>query len=274
MALRIVTAEERLSAAKTSLAIFGPYGVGKTSLLRTLPPQHTLCVDLEAGLKSVGGWPGASVPIASYPDFQDLTVLIGGPDPAVAPSRFYSVNHYEHACRTYAGTPVEEYVRKPVIFVDSITDLTRLAMTYAAQQPEAFSERTGKPDLRGAYGLLAREVIGALKHLQRAPDKTVIFVGLLEKATDDFSQGLWVPQMEGSKTGRELPGIVDQVISMMTFSRDGEGGLVLDERGEERRFICRKINPWLVPAKDRSGRLDLTEPADLGALLRKINISE
>ena len=39
MALRIITADERLSAAenKTSIAIFGPPGIGKTSLLKTLP---------------------------------------------------------------------------------------------------------------------------------------------------------------------------------------------------------------------------------------------
>jgi len=35
--------------------------------------------------------------------------------------------------------------------------------------------------------------------------------------------------------------------------------------------VCRSGNPWGLPAKDRSGRLDLTEPADLGALLTKIN---
>jgi putative ribosome biogenesis GTPase RsgA len=39
MALRIVTADERLSRAanKTTLALFGPSGVGKTSQLKTLP---------------------------------------------------------------------------------------------------------------------------------------------------------------------------------------------------------------------------------------------
>ena len=37
MALRIVSADERLSAAgaKTTMAIFGPSGVGKTSLLKS-----------------------------------------------------------------------------------------------------------------------------------------------------------------------------------------------------------------------------------------------
>ena len=54
MSLRIVSADERLSAAgaKTTMAIFGPSGVGKTSWLKTLPPAETLCIDLEAGLKS------------------------------------------------------------------------------------------------------------------------------------------------------------------------------------------------------------------------------
>ena len=43
MSLRIVSADERLSAAnnKTSLAIFGPPGSGKTSLLNQLI-VHTL----------------------------------------------------------------------------------------------------------------------------------------------------------------------------------------------------------------------------------------
>jgi hypothetical protein len=32
-------------------------------------------------------------------------------------------------------------------------------MSWAKTRPEAFSEKTGKPDSRGAFGLLAREVI-------------------------------------------------------------------------------------------------------------------
>ena len=77
--------------------------------------------------------------------------------------------------------------------------------------------------------------------------------------------------MEGSKAGRELPGIVDQVISMHLFSADSEGNWLLDEKAAERRLVCRSGNPYGLPAKDRSGRLDVTEPPDLGALLSKIN---
>lgn len=274
MPVRIVTADERLAAAnnKTSVAIFGPAGSGKTSLLRTLPPDRTVCLDLEAGMKSVQDWPGASIPIRSFVDFRDLAVLIGGPDPAADPNAWYSAQHHQHARSVYVGSGVEEFLAsKSIVFVDSITDLTRQAMAYAKQQPEAFSERTGKPDVRGAYGLLGREVIQALKHLQHAPAKTVIFVGVLEKITDEFNVTTWQPQMEGSKASRELPGIVDQVISLHLFSRDAEGAYVLDEKASERRLVCRAGNPYALPAKDRSGRLDLTEPPDLGALLAKIN---
>jgi hypothetical protein len=274
MALRIITADERLSAAsnKTSLAIFGPPGIGKTTLLKTLPEDDTVCLDLEAGLKSVQDWKGASIPVRSFADFRDLAVLIGGADPAQDAASYYSASHFEHVRGVYRDGGIEAFLAtKSIVFVDSITDLTRQAMLYAKQQPEAFSERSGKPDVRGAYGLLGREVIQALKHLQHAPGKTVIFVGVLEKVTDEFNTVTWQPQMEGTKAARELPGIVDQVLSMQLFAGNAEGTWVLDEKASERRLVCRAGNPYGLPAKDRSGRLDMTEPPDLGRLLAKIN---
>jgi len=274
MSLRIITADERLSASenKTSLAVFGPPGVGKTTLIKTLPADKAVCFDLEAGMKSVQDWHGPSIPIRSFPDFRDLVILIGGPDPAQHLGSYYGVEYHAHVQREYAESGLEVFLKdRSIIFVDSITDLTRQAMAYAKQQPEAFSDRTGKPDVRGAYGLLGREVIQALKHLQHARGKTVIFVGVLEKIIDEFGTSSWVPQMEGTKAGRELPGIVDQVLSMQLFSKDAEGAWTLDEKSTNRRLVCQSGNPWGLPAKDRSGRLDMTEPPDLAALLAKID---
>jgi hypothetical protein len=212
--------------------------------------------------------------VRSFADFRDLAVLIGGADPAQDNASWYSASHFEHVRSVHRDSGIEEFLAtKAIVFVDSITDLTRQAMLYARQQPEAVSERTGKPDVRGAYGLLGREVIQALKHLQHAPGKTVIFVGVLEKVTDEFNTVTWQPQMEGTKAARELPGIVDQVLSMQLFARNADGAWVLDEKSAERRLVCKAGNPYGLPAKDRSGRLDMTEPPDLGRLLAKINTS-
>jgi len=277
MALRIVSADDRLREAqgKTTMAIFGPSGVGKTSLLKTLPPAETLCIDLEAGMKSVQDWPGDSIPVRTFADALDIGCLVGGVNPSADPSGFFSEAHYQHLRESYPDL-VQMIAGKRIIFVDSITDLTRQAMAWAKTRPEAFSDKTGKPDTRGAYGLLAREVIGLLKHLQHAPGRTVIFVGILERITDEMNRVIWQPQMEGGKVARELPGILDQMMVLGLFSPEtGPDGATAwrhdPDKGNARRLVCRAGNPWGLPAKDRSGRLDLTEPADLGALLSKIN---
>jgi hypothetical protein len=274
MSIRIVSASERQSSAnsKTSVAIFGPSGVGKTSLLKTLPAESTLCLDLEAGLKAVQGWQGDSIPLRSFGDFQDLVAMIGGPDAAAASSHWYSEQHVNFVRDQYAESGLESLLAsKSIIFVDSITDLTRQAFVYSQQQPDAFSEKTGRPDTRGAYGLLGRVVVRSLKHLQHAPGKTVVFVGILEKHTDDANRVSWLPQMEGSKAGRELPGIVDQVMSMHFFRPDFDNNPIVSETSGDRMLVCQSGNPWGLPAKDRSGNLNALEPPDLGAVLAKIN---
>jgi hypothetical protein len=42
-----------------------------------------------------------------------------------------------------------------------------------------------------------------------------------------------------------------------------------DDGTSYRAFVTQTINPYSYPAKDRSGRLDLLEPPDLGALIAK-----
>jgi hypothetical protein len=264
MTFKIITADERLASPRGVKAlILGPPGVGKTSLLRTVSPNRTLFVDLEAGDLAVQDVPVDTMRPKTWHECRDLAAFLGGPNPALSADSPYSAAHYGYVTNEFGSDTMLD--RYQTYFIDSITVASRFCFTWAQQQPEAFTDR-GKPDVRGAYGLLAREMIGWISQLQHARNKNVVFVGILEMVYDDFKRGSWQAQIEGSKTGRELPGIVDQVISYQ-FIRTEESG------STERMLVCKQPNQWDLPAKDRSGRLDLLEEPDLGALIAKVTKS-
>lgn len=263
MALAIVTADQRAAErGGVKALILGPYGVGKTSLLRTLDPATTLFVDGEAGDLAVQDVASDSIRPLTWPDCRDLAAFIGGPNPALPDHAPYSAAHHAAISGGFDAKLIDKY---ETIFVDSITKLSRLCLQWAQQQPDAFNAQ-GKPDLRGAYGLLGREMLAWITQLQHARGKNVIFTCAMEQSKDDFGRLVWEPHIEGSKTGRELPGIVDEVISYILIDF-GDGT-------PTRAFVTNKDNEHGVPAKDRSGRLDPIEEPHLGKLIAKASDSE
>lgn len=266
--LKIIKAEERLkSRPKINVALFGPSGIGKTTQARTLDPKTTLFIDLEAGTLAIENWQGDVLDIRKQAQTlgahpweiaRAIACLISGPDPTDASGPYSAASFEKYKA---ALCPPEAFASYQTVFVDSITVAARMCFAWAELQPEAFSEKTGKPDKRGAYGLLGREMVRWLTVLQHSP-KDIITVGILDTAKDDLGRVEHTPQIDGSKTGRELPGIFDQVVTLNLFPREGGDPY--------RAFVCHQNNPWGFPAKDRSGCLEMIEPPDLGALLKKI----
>ena len=258
---RIITADERMAEQRGIKGVLtGIAGIGKTSQLWTLDAGRTLFVNLEAGELAVAGWPGDEVRVRDWDLARDIACWIGGPNPAMRDDQAYGAAHYARVCAAF-GNPAQ-LAKYQTIFVDSITVASRLCLQWCKGQPQAVSDRSGKPDLRGAYGLLGQEMIAWVTHLQHVADKNVWLVGILDRKLDDFSRPYFSLQIEGSKTGLELPGIVDEVITLAELRT---------EKGEPyRAFVCTTLNPFGYPAKDRSGRLATIEEPHLGRLMEKI----
>lgn len=284
--LPFVTADQRMAqASAVKAALVGKAGAGKTYAARSLPPKTTLFLDGEAGTKALGDWPGTTLPLRdaaeklrmhpwelcrgvasllSGPDYSDYDLQPGGRVPGP-----YSPEAFEHYKRTL-GDPKDMFAMVRTIFVDSITVASRWSFAWSNAQPDSISDK-GKKDTRGTYGLHGREMVRWLTVLQHAP-YNVIVAGILDRKTDDFNRPYFALQVEGGKAAAELPGIFDNIITLTRFNITGDPP-VLDlayEDGAERGMVCTQ-NPWGLPAKDRSGRLDMVEKADLHAVLVKIN---
>jgi hypothetical protein len=195
------------------------------------------------------------VRLRTWPQMREFAVWIAGPNPAVRADAPYGVQHYEAALKAY-GKP---FFYETVV-IDSVTRAGGHCFEFCKGRPEAFSS-SGKPDLRSAYGLHAREMCAFFLHLQQALSVNVVYLGILETVTDEFGKTEHRLQMEGSRTGRELPSIVDEVITMHWIKNGND---------MFRAFICTAPNQWNYPAKDRSGRLDQIEQPHLGKLLDKL----
>jgi hypothetical protein len=260
--LRLFTAPERLAEPRgAKILIVGVPGVGKTTLLNTLSPEalaETLFVDAEAGDLAVAGLKIASVRPRIWSECRDIACALGGANPALPPSAAYSEAHYQSVM---TNPVLVDLARYTTLFCDSLTEISRQCHAWVERQPEAFSDR-GKKDLRSVYGLVARELIAWLQQIQHDRARTVVLIAILERVTDDSGRAEWRIQLEGQRTGRELPGIIDEIVTMHAIDfGDGKPA---------RAFLCASPNAWGLPAKDRSGKLEQIEEPNLGKLLAKL----
>jgi len=264
--LKIITADQRLNEVRgPKVLIGGPPGVGKTSLLRTIDPTKTLFFDLEAGDLSVQDVEVDQVRARSWQECRDLACYLGGPNAALDPHKPYSQAHYDHVVEQFGET--DQLEKYSTYFIDSVTVAARLCLQWAQQQPEGVSEKTGKPDMRGAYGLLGREMVAWMTQLQHAKEKAVVFAGIVEPEKDDFGRVTWRLQVDGTKAKTEIPGIIDEVLGMAIVKFEG------DEEARRALICTPEAGLRHYPGfdiKDRSGRLDDYEEPHLGRLLAKL----
>lgn len=148
-------------------------------------------------------------------------------------------------------TESQEAAQFESVALDSISEIAEVVLA---------SEKATAKDPRQAYGAL-QDVMGAvIRSFRDLPGKHVYFTAKLEKSQDEMGRILYSPSMPGAKLGQQLPYFFDLVLPLRV-EKDAEGNTV-------RSLQCQSDGLWT--AKDRSGRLDAWEPADLGHVIRKI----
>jgi hypothetical protein len=264
--VKLLSAAERLAEPRgPKILIVGVPGAGKTRLLASLSREtlaQTLFIDAEAGDIGVRDLDVASARPVKWEDCQNIAVAVGGPNIALPAKAPYSQAHYATAMADPLLASLAEF---SVLFIDSLSEIGRQCLTHCLQQPEGYTER-GKRDLRAVYGLVARELIGFLQQVQHDRPRTVVMTAILEKSANDYGPPEWRPQLPGQRTGRELFGIIDEIITM--HSIDFGDGKPL------RCFVTSSPNAWSLPGKDRSGKLSQLEEPNIEKLLLKLNTSK
>jgi phage nucleotide-binding protein len=137
------------------------------------------------------------------------------------------------------------------VALDSISEIAEVVLN---------AEKKATKDPRQAYGAMQEQMADIIRAFRDLPGRHVYMSAKLEKTQDEMGRVLYAPSMPGNKTGQALPYFFDEVLALRV-EKDGEGNT-------QRALMCDSDGLWL--AKDRSGKLDMWEAPDLGAIIAKI----
>jgi len=138
-----------------------------------------------------------------------------------------------------------------------------LGMDSASEVAEVVlaNELKNNKDPRKAYGELATQMMALLRAFRDIPQKHVLFTAKQGRLTDQQTGAiLWGPMMPGQQLDQQFPYMFDEVFHM---------GMYRTTEGQTYRALRTQPDNQ-YQAKDRSGRLDMYEQANLTTVFNKI----
>ena len=148
-------------------------------------------------------------------------------------------------------TSADEAKQYQSVALDSISEIAEVVLN---------AEKKATKDPRQAYGAMQEQMADIIRAFRDLPGKHVYMSAKLEKSQDEMGKMLYNPGMPGKSLTQGLPYFFDEVLALR-IERDAEGVT-------QRALMCDSDGLWL--AKDRSGKLDIWEAPDLGAIIAKI----
>lgn len=141
------------------------------------------------------------------------------------------------------------------VAIDSLSEIAEVVLAAEMRKPT----KSGQKDPRAAYGEMQDKMTGVIRAFRDLPGRHVVMTAKIEKGATEMGELRYVASMPGKRLTADLPYFFDEVI-VVRVHRNGDQ--------TERVFQCQDDGIW--HAKDRSGRLEMWEPYDLKALIKKI----
>lgn len=220
------------SMSHFSALCIGRAGIGKTSLLKTIPDDEpVLVLSAESGLLCVRDLVDsgriAVVDIESVADMQDVM----------------------SALKDKGWQDAYKWV-----FIDSLTEI---ADKYAAYSQKKIPD---KKDTFAMWHFYSQTMTDLVKDLRDMPHYNIVITCLEKIKTNEVNQRFITADVPGPSFAAKLVAVFDEVL-YMTLGEDHEG--------KECRVLYTQPGQT-TPGKDRSGALDQTEMPDLAVIRNKI----
>lgn len=141
------------------------------------------------------------------------------------------------------------------VVLDSISEIGEVVLS---------SEKAKSKDPRAAYGNLQESMLSIMRAFRDLPCGVYFSAKMASTKDEATGRVTHTIGMPGAKLGDAIPYLFDEVFRLVVIEEDGDDGKKVASR------YLLTATDGKSTAKDRSGRLDAYEPADLGAIVAKI----
>jgi len=235
--MKVQTVDSFIESHGIKMLITGESGVGKTRSAISLKESgfKPLIVSAESGVLSLQGSGIPMIDIARNDDGKEIPME----------KRFDRLGEVFK----WLKLGQKDY---DTVMLDSLTEVNQTLMaSLNAKYPD-------RKDSLPKYGENSETMLKLVRAFRDLPYHVVI-VSLSEVEKDDIGRRFTTASVIG-KVANFLPSLMDEVLNLQIFQ---------DDHGKvTRRFQCSPSGQ--IVCKDRSGKLDAYEPADLGKIFLKI----
>lgn len=165
---------------------------------------------------------------------------------------YIEVHNMDELFEAYEYILSEEGSQFKTICLDSISEIAEIVLS---------DEKSKAKDPRQAYGALLDTYLQLLRSFRDIPGRNIVFSAKMEKQTMPDGSIKYYMMLPGNKAGQQTPYFFDEVLPLRIFE---------DEETKQPVRWLQTQPDMQYEAKDRSGALDMFEPADLTYIFKKI----